>query len=129
MALFSKIVTAMLFLFLGAGPLPLIAATQCQEHAKTSMCCAADCPMMPAMTKGQPHSRIDSSRCGCLVTPSTSVLKANEQSLRESGETLLANDEFALLPLQVVYQIALYHLPPNSAPRSHTQSSLCTFQI
>jgi len=129
MAFFSKIVPAMLLVFLGAGPLPLIAATQCQEHAKPSMCCAADCPMMPAMTKSQPHSRIDSSRCGCQVTPSTSVLKANEQNLRESWETLVANDKFAFLPLQVVYQIALDHLPPNPAPGSHTQSSLCTFQI
>ena len=129
MALFSKIVTAMLFVFLGAGPLPLIAATQCQEHAKTSMCCAADCPMMAAMTKGQPHSRIDSSRCGCQVTPSTSVLKANEQNLRDSGETLVGNNTFALLPWQVMYQIALDHLPPNPAPGSHTQSALCTFQI
>ena len=129
MKLFSKFVAAILFVFLGAGPLPLIAATQCQEHAKTSMCCAAGCPMMAAMTKGQLHGRIDSSRCGCQVTPSTSALKANEQNLGESGETLLTDNTSALLPLQLVFQMGLGHRPPNPAPGGHSQSALCTFQI
>jgi len=127
--LFSKVVTAMLLVLLGAGPLPLIAATQCQEHAKASVCCAADCPMMAVMTKGRPHSRIDSSRCECQVTPSTPALKANEQILRESGGTLLTDNTSALLRLHATSQMALGHLPPHPAPGSHSQSALCTFQI
>ena|ERR1019366_3709246 len=129
MKIFSKVVTAMLLVFLGAGPLPLIAATQCQEHAKSSMCCAADCPMMAAMTKSQSHSRIDSSRCGCQVTPYTSALKASEQSLRESSKILSVDNTSALLPLQVVFRISLGHIPPNPASGSLSQSALCTFQI
>ena len=129
MKIFFKIVTAMLFLFLGAGPLPLIAATQCQDHAKASVCCAADCPMMAAMTKGQHHSGIESSRCGCQVDPSTSALKANEQNVRDFNETLLPRNTSALLPLPVVISVEVGHIPPNPALGSHSQSALCTFQI
>lgn len=129
MKIWSKVVTAMLLIFLGVGPLPLIAATQCQRHAKSSMCCATDCPMMAAMTKGQPHSRIDSSPCGCKVTPSTSAMKANEQILRESGGTLLTDNTSALLPFQAVIPVEVGNRPLNRAPGSHSQSALCTFQI
>ncbi len=129
MKILSKFVTAMLLVFLGAGPLPLIAATQCQEHAKSSICCATDCPMMAAMTKSQSRSRINSSRCECQVSPYTPGLKADEQSLRESCETLLIDNTPSLLPLQVVFRIELGHIPPGPASRSHSQSALCTFQI
>ena len=129
MNFFSKVVTATLLVFLGAGPLPLIAATQCQDHAKASVCCAADCPMAAAMTKGQPHSRIDSSRCGCQIAPSTSALKANEQIQRESGRTLLTDNKSALLPLQVAIPVEVGNIPPNRSSGSHSQSVLCTFQI
>lgn len=129
MALFSKIVTAMLFVFLGAGPMPLIAATQCHEHAKASMCCAADCPMTTAMTKGQHHSRVNSSRCGCQVTPPTSALNANEQNVREFNDTLPSRDMSALLSLPIVILVEVGHIPPSPALGSRSQSTLCTFQI
>lgn len=129
MQLISKFVTAMFLVVLGAGPLPLIAAAQCQEHAKASVCCAADCTMMAAMAKGQPHSRIDSSRCGCKVTPSTPALKANEQIQRESSGTSLTDNTTVLLPLLVVIPVEVGNIPPNRSAGSHSQSALCTFQI
>ena len=129
MKIFSKIVTAMLLVFLGAGPLPLIAATQCQEHTKSSVCCATDCPMMAAMTKSRTHSRIDSSRCGCQVIPYTSALKASEQSLRESSVILSVVNTSAVLSSQVLFRTEPGHIPQNPASGSLSQSALCTFQI
>jgi len=85
--------------------------------------------MTAAMTKGQHQSRIDSSQCGCQVTPSTSALKANEQNVRESNETLLTRDTSALLPLPVVIPVEVGHISPNPGLGSRSQATLCTFQI
>ncbi len=111
--------------------MPMIAATPCQEHATASRCCAADCPMMAklAAAASQPHSRIDSSQCGCQVDPYAPVSKADNQRPGEPAEALLVESTSAPLLTQVGFRIELDRIPPNPIPDGHSRSSLCSFQI
>lgn len=132
MRFFSKIVTTMLLLVLGVGPLPLYAATPCQNQAKSSMCCAAGCQMATAMKKASAQSRIESGtsmKCGCQVSPSAPALVAIAPATRESSAVALVDNPLAGFALIVAVRVEESYIPPDRESFRHSQSVLCTFQI
>lgn len=132
MRLFSKIVTTLLLVALGAGPLPMFASTPCQTQAKSSVCCAADCPMATAKAKSSVQSRIESgspTQCNCQISPSKPAFAAIAPAPRESHDVMLVDDTLAAFASIVEFRPEEYYAPPDRELNRHSQSVLCTFQI
>lgn len=130
MRFFSKVVTALLFITLGA--VPLFAAIPCQEQAKSSMCCKARCPMMAAMEKSSAQLRlrsVSSTQCGCQVSPKMPASMPIVPAQRESREMALVHNALVSLLPVVVFRAEDDHIPPDRESRRYSQSVLCIFQI
>ncbi len=130
MRFFSKVVTALLLITLGA--VPLFAAIPCQEHAKPSMCCKAACPMMAAKEKSSAQLRIksvSSTQCGCQVSPKTPASMPIAPAQRESREMALVGNALASFVPVVEFRAEDDYIPPDRESRRYSQSVLCIFQI
>ncbi len=131
MKILFKVVTVLLLVFMGTGP--LLAAIPCQEQGKASMCCKADCPMMAAQVKSSNQPRTNSgdstTQCGCQVSPNTPAFVSIPPAQWESREMALADNMLAgLLPI-VAFRAEDDNTPPDRQSRRHSRSVLCTFQI
>ncbi len=131
MRFFSKVVTALLLITLGA--VPLFAAIPCQEQTKSSMCCKARCPMMAATEKSSARSRnqsVGSTHCGCQVSPNTPASMPIAPAQRESREMALTTDNAlaSFVPV-VVFRAEGDYASPDRESRRRMQSVLCIFQV
>lgn len=132
MKVFSKIVTTMLLVILGAGPLPMFASTPCQTPAKSSACCAPDCHMTIAKAKSSAQSLTEPGRlapCNCQISQSEPSLAAIASAPEELHEMILVNDALAATAFVVEFRPEEYYAPPDRELSRHFQSVLCTFQI
>lgn len=134
MRLFSKIVTTLLLIGLGAGPLPMFASTPCQTPAKSSSsaCCAPDCHMTIAKAVSNAQSHTEScnlSQCNCQISPSEPSLAAVASAPEGSHEMVLVDDALATIASIVEFRPEEYYAPPDRELNRHSQSVLCTFQI
>ncbi len=132
MRFLSKIVTTMLLVILGAGPLPMFAANPCQTQAKSSACCPTDCTMMAVMKNVGAQEGIESggpAQCGCQIAPGAPALAAVVPAPRESSAVMFVADTLASFESIAAIRMEERYIPPDRVPRSHSQSVLCTFLI
>ena len=130
MRFFSKVVTALLLITLGA--VPLIAAIPCQQQVKSSTCCKARCPMMAAKDKNSDQPRIksvSSTHCSCQVSPKTPTSIPVTPAQRESREMALVHSALATFVPVVVLRAENDYIPPDRESHRHSQSVLCIFQV
>jgi hypothetical protein len=130
MRFFSKVVTALLLITLGA--VALFAAIPCQEQAKSSSCCKAQCPMMAAKDKNGDQPRIQSVRstqCGCQVSPKAPASIPIAPSQREAREMALVHYALADFVPVVLFRAGEDYIPPYRESHRHSQSVLCIFQV
>jgi len=132
MKVYLKVVTAMLLVALGVGPSASLAATSCQKQAKSSMCCAAGCPMMTAMKNASAHFKVESgtsTQCGCQVSPGAPAFAAIAPATRESNVIALTDNPLAGFVSIAAIRSEENYIPPDRDSFRHSQSVLCTFQI
>ena len=130
MRFFSKVVTALLLITLGA--VPLFAAIPCREQAKSSTCCKSQCPMMASMEKSSAQLRlrsVSSTQCGCQVSPNTPASIPIVPVQQESREVAFVHNALVSLVPVVVFRAEDDYIPPDRESRRYSQSVLCIFQI
>lgn len=130
MKFFSKVVTALLLVVLGA--VPVLAAVPYQEEMHSSMCCKPGCSMMAAKETSGAQFRIKSvapTRCSCKLFPVAPALTSIAPAQRISREVALVADPVAGVAAIATLRVLENHTPPDRQSRVRSQSILCTFLI
>ena len=128
MKFFSKVVTALLLIVLGAAP--VVAATLCQTEMQSSMRCKPGCSMMLGHIGVQPRNVLaGSSRSCCKVIPGAPATVSIPPTQRPSREVALVADPVAGVAAIATLRVLENHTPPDRQSRVRSQSILCTFLI